>query len=105
MGNIARVRVELKKKFNDPERNYEALLREFRQRVNHRGIMHDYKDHEYYESKSEKKRRKKKEATKKFELESIESKLEAGEKVKAPPALIKKILANKDKRDYRDQED
>lgn len=99
----ARVRVELKKKYNDPMRNFRDMLQEFRRRVNNSGIMHDVKDHEFFESKSEKKRKKRKEAEKKHLMEDLERKILGGERVKASAGLIKKIMSNlnKDKKDNK----
>lgn len=101
MKNKTRVRVELKRKYNDPERNFKDMFQEFKRRVNNAGIMADYKDHQYYESKSEKKRKKRIESEKKQQMETLERKILGGERVKASAGLIKKILTNlnKDKRD------
>lgn len=94
MANVARARAELKRKYNDPERNFKALLREFKSNVSNAGIMHDYKDHAFFESKSERKRKKRKESQKKQQMELLERKLLGGERVKAPAGLIKKVLSN-----------
>ena len=106
MSNIARVRVELKRKYNDPHRNFKDMLQEFKRRVSNAGILHDYKDHQYYESKSEKKRKKRKEAEKKMQMELLEKKILGGEKVKASAGMIKKIVSqmyknNKKSNNYR----
>jgi ribosomal protein S21 len=93
-GSIARVRVELKRKYNDPWKNFKDLLQDFKRRVSNRGIMHDYKEHQFFESKSEKKRKARKAATKKFQMEAIEQKINAGDPIKASPGLIKKVKAN-----------
>jgi len=58
MSNVTRVKVELKKKHNDPQRNFKDMLQEFKKRVSNAGILHDYKDHQFYETKSQKKRKK-----------------------------------------------
>lgn len=94
LGRIARVRVELKRKYNDPFKNFKDLLTEFKRRVNLRGIMHDYKDHQFFESKSEKKRKSRNAAAKKFQMEAIEKKIIAGDPVKASAGMVKKVKAN-----------
>lgn len=101
MANRARVRVELKKKYNDPHRNFKDMLQEFKRRVSNAGIMHEYKEHQFYESPSEKNRKKKKEAEKKAQMETLERKILGGERVKASAGLIKKVMSNlnKNKRD------
>ena len=101
MANIARVRVELQKKYNDPERNFKEMFQEFRRRVGHAGILHDLKEHERFESRSQKKRRKQRESIKKHEHELLEKKILAGERVKAPSGVIKRIIANQFKKKRR----
>ena len=54
MSSTARVRVESRKKYNDPDRNFRDLFQEFKRCVNNSGIMHDYREHEFYQKKSEK---------------------------------------------------
>lgn len=97
MANAVRVRIELKKKYNDPEKNFKELFHEFKKRVNAAGVLHTLKEHQSYESRSRKARRKKVEAGKRSQMEAIEEKLKKGERVKAPAGLIKKILANQKK--------
>lgn len=94
MANQTRVRVELKKKYSDPHRNFKDMLQEFKRRVSNAGILHDYKAHQVYESPSEKNRKKRKEAQKKHQMETLEQKILGGEKVKASAGLIKKIMSN-----------
>lgn len=101
MANIPRVRVELQKKYNDSDRNFKEMLLEFRKRVGHAGILHDLKEHERFESRSQKKRRKLRESIKKHEHEQLEQKILAGERVKAPSGVIKRILANQKKKKRR----
>lgn len=98
MSNITRVKVELQRKYNDPERNFKEMLLEFRKRVGHAGILHDLKNHERFESPSQKKRRKLRESIKKHEHEQLEAKILAGERVKAPSGVIQRILANQKKK-------
>ncbi len=59
--NISRVRVELNPK-DDPEVAFKRMFVNFKIACVDAGIMHIYKQHEVYESKSRKKRRKKREA-------------------------------------------
>lgn len=103
MSNVARVRVELKRKYNDPDKNFKEMLHEFKKRVNLSGVLHDYKEHQYFESKSEKDRKKRNDAIKKFKMEAIEAKILAGEKVDAPAGIIKKVMANLNKDKKKDK--
>jgi ribosomal protein S21 len=104
MANITRVKVEIKKKYNDPHKNFKEMFQEFKRRVSNAKIMHDYKDHQYFESKTERKRKKKRDAIKKFQMEQLAEKILSGERVKAPSGLIKKVLSahKKDKKKEKD---
>lgn len=93
MANKSRVRVELRKKHGDPYRNFKEMLQEFKRKVSNAGILHDFKEHQFYESKSEKKRKKRKEAEKKFQMELLEEKILGGERVKASAGAIKKVVS------------
>lgn len=97
MANITRVRVELKKKYGDPHRNFKDMFQEFKRRVSNAGILHDVKDHEFYMSKGEKARKKKKESVSKMRQEILEQRIMSGERVQAPAGVVKKILANQKK--------
>lgn len=99
MANIVRVRVELKRKYNDPAKNEREMIHEFKRRVSNAGIMHKFKEHQYYESKSEKARKKRKDAAKRFQLEMLAEKFLAGERIKAPSNVIKKIQSEQSKKD------
>lgn len=103
MANLVRVRVELKKKYNDPDKNFREMFQEFKRRVSNSGLLHDFKEHQVYESKSERKRKARRASKKKMLIESIETKIRTGEKINAPAGLIKKVKANllKDKKDKR----
>jgi len=64
MASATRVRVELSNRsYQDRERSFKILLTKFKRECNNLGIMHDYKEHQFFESKSRKARMKKKEAT------------------------------------------
>ena len=93
MSNKTRVRVDLKKKYNDPQRNFKDMLQEFKRRVSNAGILHDFKEHQFYETKSEKRRKKRKEAQKKLQMEMLEQKILGGERTKASAGLIKKVVS------------
>ncbi len=93
MANVTRVRVELKRKYNDPEKNFKEMHQEFKRRVSNAGILHSLKDHQHFESKSEKERKAKKESKKKVQQTQIEEAIRRGEKVKAPLGMIQKILS------------
>lgn len=103
MANISRVRVELKKKYNDPEKNFKDMFQEFKRQVSNAGILHDLKEHQFFSSYSEKKRRKKQESIKKYRHEKLEEQILAGERVKAPSGVIKKIMAGQKKKDSRNR--
>ncbi len=91
--NVTRVKVELKKKYNDPEKNFREMHQEFKRRVSNAGILHHLKDHQYFESKSEKERKAKKEAKKKARQQQVEECIRRGEKVNAPSGVIRKIMS------------
>lgn len=61
MGKIARVRVEVNPK-DDPEVAFKRMFVTFKGLCKDVGIMHSYKQHETYESKSRKRRRKRRES-------------------------------------------
>lgn len=96
--NVARVSVPIKNKHNQQWKNFNDMLREFKRRVDDSGILHEYKEHSTFESKSEKARKKKKEAQKNRRMENLEKKILAGERVKAPSGVIRKINASINKR-------
>jgi len=101
MANRARVRVELKHKYNDRQKNFKDMFQEFKRQVSNAGILHEYKAHQEFVSPSEKKRKKKREATKKQQQEQLSEKILSGERVKAPSGIIRKILANHKKKQKR----
>lgn len=61
MSNAVRVRVELRQK-DGRERDFSVMFTKFKKTCAEAKIMHSYKEHEAYESKSRKRRRKKREA-------------------------------------------
>ena len=104
MARVVRVRVELKNKWsNDPMRNLKEMVLDLRRKVSD-AVLHSLREHERYESRGEKVRRKKREAVSKFRMEELEKKVLAGERVKAPAGLIKKILEKANKRKPNDEE-
>jgi ribosomal protein S21 len=62
MSNIARVRVELNPKDEDREIAFRRMFHAWKDACTQYGVMHSYKQHENFESKSRKKRRKSREA-------------------------------------------
>jgi len=73
---VRRVRVELKElpgnaSQQDRDFAFKRMFSIFKKAVAEAGIMHAYKQHEYYESKSEKRRRKRREA----EVQCLKAKL------------------------------
>lgn len=80
------------------------MFQEFKRRVSNAGILHDYKDHQYFETKNQKLRRKRREAAKRFQMETLAEKILAGERVKAPSGLVKKVLASHKKDKKRERE-
>jgi ribosomal protein S21 len=73
MANIVRARVDLRpSKHKSPEEEFKEMLHVFKRRCNEANIMHDYKEHEFFISKSEKKRNKKREAESKARKERQE---------------------------------
>lgn len=101
MANAVRVRVELRSKYNDPEKNFKEMFAEFKRQVSNAGILHDYKAHQEFEGPSEKKRKKRRESIKKLKQEQLTNKIMSGERVKAPSGVIKKIMANAKKKRKR----
>jgi ribosomal protein S21 len=68
------VRVELDEpsgRFKDKERAFRGMLNAFKKRVNECGILSQWKQHQFFESKSDKSRRKRRKA----ELERKKEKL------------------------------
>lgn len=91
--NVARVRVTSKWTGNSPNerlRAFKHLLTEFRRRVADAGIMHDYKEHQFFESKASKRRKKKRESELRRKQELLEERVLAGENVRAPAGMLKK---------------
>lgn len=103
MANVARLRVELKKKYNDSDKNFKDMFHDFKRKVSASKVLADYKDHQFYETPSEKERKRKREAAKKTMVESLKSRIQSGEKVTSPAGLVKKIHADleKDKKDKK----
>jgi ribosomal protein S21 len=78
MANATRARVELRpSKHKSPEEQFKEMLHVFKRRCNEANIMHDYKEHEFFVSKSEKKRKKKREAEAKARKERQEQQARA----------------------------
>lgn len=98
MANIARVRVEARRARNDSfserERIFKALLQEFKKRVNEAGILHEIKEHQYYESPSEKNRKARKDSMRKREQEKMLEAIQRGEN----PKGVSKFLRIKKKK-------
>jgi len=93
MANVTRVKVEAKWTGNSPNerhRSFKHLFTEFKRRVDLAGIMHDYKEHQRFESKSSKRRRKKREAESRHKQEMLEKRILAGERISTPGRKKKK---------------
>lgn len=105
IGAVARVRVELRRKYNDSDRNFKEMLQEFRRRVTNAGVMHDFKDHQYYVSEGERKRKSKRDSAKKLLMDALTKKIVAGERIEGHGGMVKKIMSNlkkeKEKKDKR----
>ena len=76
MANKARVHVELRQVVRDPNNEdrdiaFKRLFTAFKKACSEAGVMHAYRQHEAFESKSRKRRRKKREA----ELALLKTKL------------------------------
>jgi ribosomal protein S21 len=104
MANAVRVRVELRNKYNDPYKNFKEMHVEFKHRVIDAGVLHDFKNHEYFETKSQKDRQKRRKSMKRRQMDSLAQKIIKGERVKAPSGLIKKVLATHRKNKKRQHE-
>lgn len=95
--SIARVRVELKPGVRYDERAFRMMFQDFKKKCSDAGIMHTYKEHQYFESKAVKERRKRRDCINKMQQDIIEQKLSHGEKVHCSSKLIKKIRAKQAK--------
>lgn len=80
------------------------MFQEFKRRVSNAGILADYKDHQFFETRNQKDRRKRREAAKRYQMEMLAEKILAGERVKAPSGLVKKVLASHKKDKKRDRD-
>jgi len=82
------------------------MFQEFKRRVSNLGILAEYKDHQYFETKSQKKRKKRRDTENRFKMEILTEKIMRGERVKAPSGLVKKVLNshNKDKKRDKDSQ-
>jgi ribosomal protein S21 len=94
VGRSAHVRVVLKKKFNDPDKNYKEMLADFRRRVSTAGVLREFKEHQFYESKSEKRRKAKRCAQKKLLMDVLTKRMLAGERIEGHGGMVKKIQSN-----------
>lgn len=102
---IARVRVEAKPGSRFDDRSFKIMFQEFKKRCSDAGIMHDAKEHQFFESKSSKARKKKREVINKRVQENIEEKLNRGEKVRCSSKLIKKIRSKQAKNARQSKKD
>ncbi len=71
MSNVVRVRVELRQWHDDRDTAFKKMFTAFKRACTDNGVMHAYKQHESYESKSRKRRRKKRES----EIQRLKAKL------------------------------
>lgn len=99
--SIARVRVELKPGVRYDDRAFRVMFQEFKRKCSDAGIMHTFKEHQFFESKSVKARKKRRENANKMQQDVVEQKLLRGEKVRCSSKLIKKIRAKQAKANRR----
>ena len=95
MANVTRVKVTRKAGDPNEHRAFKRLMTEFKRRVDAAKILHHYKEHQYFESKSEKRRKKKREAELRNKQETLKAKMLAGEHVNVS-GRKKKKKKNKD---------
>jgi ribosomal protein S21 len=97
----------LKKKYNDSWKNFKEMLHEYKRRMNKAGVLHEYREHEFFESKSRKQRKAKRDMQKKTLMESLAKRILSGERVLTPAGVVKKVVANlkKDKLDKKKDRD
>ena len=80
MANVTRVRVELKR-YNpnasreERDRAFKGMFSAFKKQVNEAGVLAEWKQKQYFESKGEKKRRKRKESASNLKKEQLKQKL------------------------------
>lgn len=103
--SIARVRVELKPGARYDDRAFRMMFQDFKRKCSDAGIMHIYKEHQFFESKAVKTRKKRRESINKLQQDIIEQKLMRGEKVRCSSKLIKKIRAKQAKANRRSKND
>ena len=93
MANVSRVKVVAKWTGNSPNeraRAFRHLHTEFKRRVSDAGIMHEFKEHQFFESKASKRRKKKREAELRRKQEMLEERIYSGERMKVPAGVLKK---------------
>lgn len=101
MPNVTRIKVKLGEKYNDPERNFREMLINFRFAVSDSGILHEYKESQVFQSRSEKKRKKKREIISRSKQTMIAEKLKTGDPIRASSGLIKRVKARQKKESER----
>ena len=78
MSNVTRAKVELRpSKYKSQDEQFKEMLHVFKRRCNEANILHAYKEHEFFVSKSEKNRKKKREAEAKAKKERQEQNMRA----------------------------
>lgn len=93
MANVVRIRVEVKKKYNDPRLNVREALHDLRRKINQSGLMRDFKESQVFESKSQKRRKSQNASKKSQQMETIKTKILMGETIRASTGMVKKAKA------------
>jgi len=91
MANVVRVRIEVKRKYNDPDKNLKDAIHALRKEIGKDGLLREYRERQTYQSPSEKNRRRRRSSAQKLLVESLRAKILSGEKIREPVALVKKI--------------
>lgn len=106
MSNVVQVRVELKNfskgDYFDREKAFRIMMSEFRNKCADAGIMHDYKEHQQFESKARKRRQKRRETQSRLLLDNLERKIKAGEPVEKNGKLYKKLMQKSKSKNKRE---
>jgi hypothetical protein len=92
---VVHVRVEAKTggRFSDynQERQFKVMMKEFKNKLGEYGVVKEYKDRRWFESRSRKLRKKRRDTVNRRKEDAIEERLRKGENVVEEPALVKKV--------------
>jgi ribosomal protein S21 len=89
---VVHVRVEARTggRFSDydRERQYKVMMKEFRNKLGEYGVIKEYKDRRYFESRTRKARKKIRDTVNRRKQDAIEERLRKGDSVTDEPACL-----------------